>query len=78
MLTTMHVGETAHITARDLNLLGVPVTTGATVTISVYNPDGTLYLTSPAVAACDDWSLDVNMPVVVGQCRVAVQASYQA
>ncbi len=70
-------GDTITIGAGDLELDDVPVTTGATVTIQLFRPDGTQEggnLTG--VADGDDWTVDVNLPSSpLGRYTVKVTAT---
>lgn len=63
MLRECIAGETVRLSAHDLkDVTGTPVTSGATVTIDLYNPDGTLLNTGAGAADGDDWYRDVTMP----------------
>lgn len=63
MLRECFAGESVRLSAHDLtDVAGAPVTTGAVVTIELYNPDGTLQSTGMGAADGDDWYRDVTMP----------------
>jgi hypothetical protein len=56
-------GDTVTLGAGDLALNDVPVTTGATVTIQLFKPDGTQSGTDfTGSVTGDDWAIDVNLP----------------
>lgn len=56
-------GDTVTLGVGDVTLKGIPVTTGATVTIQLFNPDGTQSGTDfTGVVDGDDWTIDVNLP----------------
>jgi hypothetical protein len=73
-----YAGETMRLTARNLTHSDTgPVTAGATVTIALYNPDGTLNTSSTASTggSGDDWYVDVAAPLTPGEYAVKVTAS---
>lgn len=77
MALTVYPGETVRITAADLTHSDSgPVTTGATVTIALYDADGTISgeAVSGAVTGAD-WSADVTAPATVGEYTVKVTAT---
>jgi hypothetical protein len=77
MARTVYAGETVRITAEDLTHADSgAVTSGATVTIDLYEPDGTLVSTNTAAAAGDDWFFDLDMPATPGQYRILIEATY--
>jgi hypothetical protein len=56
-------GDTVTLGVGDVTLKGIPVTTGATVTIQLFNPDGTQSGADfTGVVDGDDWTIDVNLP----------------
>jgi hypothetical protein len=76
MAIECYVSETYRISAEDLTHSDDgPVVSGATVTITLYNPDGTVN-GSPhtATADGDDWSYDLTMPATPGQYTVKIDA----
>jgi hypothetical protein len=77
MAREVYAGESVRITAKDLTHADDgPVTAGATVTIDLYEPDGTLVSTNTAAASGDDWFIDVEMPNTPGQYEVRIDAAY--
>lgn len=75
MLWETYVGGTVRIKARDLTHLDSgPVTTGATVTIVITNPDGSQLSSDVATNVNDDWSIDKTMPSVIGLYEVKATA----
>jgi hypothetical protein len=77
MAIECYVNETYRISAEDLTHSDDgPVVSGATVTITLYNPDGTVN-GSPhtATADGDDWSYDLTMPATPGQYTVRIDAT---
>lgn len=81
MLRECYAGETMHLSADDLtkliNGVATDVTSGATVTIKLYRPDGTQEggdLTG--IASGNDWGVDVNMPATpLGTYTVKITAT---
>lgn len=77
MLETFYPGETVRLTAKDLTHADSgSVTTGATVTVSLYNPDGTLNTTQIAATggSGDDWFADLAAPATLGEYAVKITA----
>ncbi len=75
MATEVYVGETVRITAQDLNHASEgPVTTGATVNVSLYDPAGVLLSSNGAIADGDDWYVDIEAPATPGQYLARVEA----
>jgi hypothetical protein len=76
-MDTFYPAETIRITAKDLTHSDSgSVTSGATVTIAVYNPDGSLYQTQTVMnpGANDDWWADFAAPSSAGQYTVKLTA----
>jgi hypothetical protein len=79
MTVMARVGTSRRINVKDLTLINAdgtetPITVGATVTITVLNPDGSTYNTGTATASGDDWSRIVTMPSIPGKYQVKVTA----
>jgi hypothetical protein len=78
MLVEKPVGQTVRISAADLKRLKVPVTAGATVTIRVYNPDGSQngsdYTATSDPDDTDNWFIDLNVPSPAGEYEVKITA----
>lgn len=68
-------GDTVTLGAGALALEDIPVITGATVTIQLFNPDGTQAGTDlTGVVGGDDWLTNVNLPTTPGRYTVKVTA----
>jgi hypothetical protein len=77
MLKTYYPGEMMRLSAKDLTHADTgAVDTGATVTISLYNPDGTLSGTQTATTGGlgDDWFVDMPAPATPGEYAVKMTA----
>lgn len=77
MALTVYPGETIRITAADLTHVDSgPVTTGAMVTIAVYDADGVISgdVVNGSVTG-DDWSADVAAPATAGEYTVKITAT---
>jgi hypothetical protein len=77
MAREVRIGETVRITAKDLTHADSgAVTSGATVTISMYDADGDIIgIPNTATNADDDWYFDLTMPATPGQVLVKVVAT---
>lgn len=76
-LNSYYPGETMRLTARNLTHSDTgSVTAGASVTISLYNPDGTLNTSGTAATSGvgDDWYVDMVAPTTPGEYQVRVTA----
>lgn len=67
-------GDTVTLGAGDLELSGVPITTGATVTVSIFNPNGTPFDEFDAPVIGNDWVGDINLPSTPGRYTVKITA----
>ena len=78
MLLECYAGETIRITAKDLIHSDTgPVTAGAVVTITIFNPDGSQFATATADngGAGDDWHHDFAGPSVPGEYPFTITAT---
>lgn len=77
MLLEVFPGETVRLKAKDLTHRDSgPVIAGATVTITLYNPDGSVATTESGATGGtgDDWYADVAAPATVGVYEFKVVA----
>lgn len=77
MAFTAYVNETLRVTAQDLTHSDTgAVTTGATVTVAVYNAAGVLQSTASTTTAGsgDDWWIDITAPATAGTYEIRVTA----
>ncbi len=76
MAIEVYAGETVRITAKDLtHATDGPVTAGAVVTVTLYDPAGAQVGGSyTATASGDDWYVDIAAPLTAGQYEVKVVA----
>jgi hypothetical protein len=71
-------GATVRVYAKDLCDIDTgPVTTGATVTIDRYNPDGSLGEVGTIQHSGDDWYANFLVPDLLGTHTIKLTADYQ-
>ena len=75
MASEYYIGSTVRITAADLTHSDTgPVTTGATVTITLYDANDDIVSTNEAEVTGNDWSYDLASPLTAGIYTVKVEA----
>lgn len=78
MALVVYAGETVRVTARDLTHSDSgPVLSGATVTVALYDPDGTLVQSqnTSTAGSGDDWWLDFTAPTPTADAQYVFKAT---